>query len=86
MVFFIEINCLIDSSIQITKSNKITPISERISTSSTAFTKKRISYEDISNFEELHITEKPNKETTTESLKWVHITISNVMGNLLVNY
>ena len=31
-------------------------------------------------------TEKPNKETTTESLKWVHITISNVMGNLLVNY
>ena len=51
-----------------------------------AFIKKSISYEDISNFEELHTTEKPNKETTTESLKWVHITISNVMGNLLVNY
>lgn len=51
-----------------------------------AFIKKRISYEDISNFEELHITQKSNKEITTESLKWVYITISNVMGNLLVNY
>ncbi|MEN5133466.1 transposase, partial [Elizabethkingia anophelis] len=35
---------------------------------------------------ELHITEKSNKETTKEILKWVHITISNAKRNLLGNY
>lgn len=38
---------------------------------------KSTSYVDISNFVELHISEKSNKETTKETLKWVHITISN---------
>ncbi len=41
---------------------------------------------DISNFVELYITEKSNKETTKETLKWVHITISNAKRNFLGNY
>ncbi|WP_143755898.1 transposase, partial [Kaistella haifensis] len=40
----------------------------------------------ISDFVELHITEKSDKETTNETLKWVHITISNAKRNLLGNY
>ena len=38
----------------------------------------------------LHYTEKSdkqtNKQTTIETLKWVHITISNAKRNLLGNY
>ncbi len=32
------------------------------------------------------ITKKSNKETTKETLQWVHITISNAKRNLLGNY
>ena len=35
---------------------------------------------------EIHITEKSNKETTTETLRWVHIAISNAKRNSLRNY
>ncbi|SIT96750.1 ISXO2-like transposase domain-containing protein, partial [Epilithonimonas bovis DSM 19482] len=49
-------------------------------------TDKSTSYVDISDFVELHITEKSDKETTNETLKWVHITISNAKRNLLGNY
>lgn len=35
---------------------------------------------------ELHITEKSDKETTTDTLKWVHIFISNAKRNFLGNY
>jgi ISXO2-like transposase domain len=34
----------------------------------------------------MHITEKSNKETITETLKWVHITISNAKCNFFGNY
>ena len=34
----------------------------------------------------MHITEKSNKETTKETLKWLYITISNAKRNLLANY
>ncbi|SIT97023.1 ISXO2-like transposase domain-containing protein, partial [Epilithonimonas bovis DSM 19482] len=57
-----------------------------IDNQSIVFTDKSTSYVDISDFVELHITEKSDKETTNETLKWVHITISNAKRNLLGNY
>tara|TARA_R110002126_G_scaffold36321_1_gene110652 strand:+ start:870 stop:1586 length:717 start_codon:yes stop_codon:yes gene_type:complete len=61
-------------------------VQESIDEKSIVFTDKSTSYVDISDFVELHITEKSNKETTKETLKWVHITISNAKRNLLGNY
>lgn len=61
-------------------------IKESIDNESIVFTDKSTSYVDISDFVELHITEKSDKETTKETLKWVHITISNAKRNLLGNY
>jgi len=53
---------------------------------SIVFTDKSTSYIDIADYVELHITEKSDKKTTEETLKWVHITISNAKRNLLGNY
>ncbi len=53
---------------------------------SIVFTDKSTSYIDIADFVELHITEKSDKEMTKETLKWVHITISNAKRNLLGNF
>lgn len=53
---------------------------------SIVFTDKSTSYIDIADFVELHITEKSDKQTTKETLKWVHITISNAKRNLLGNF
>lgn len=50
------------------------------------FSDKSTSYVDIADLVELHIMEKSDKETTTETLRWVHITISNAKRNLLGNY
>lgn len=61
-------------------------VSESIDEKSIVFTDQSTSYVDIANFVELHVTEKSNKETTKETLKWVHITISNAKRNLLGNY
>jgi len=61
-------------------------IKESIGEKSIVFTDRSTSYVDIADFMELHITEKSNKETTIETLKWVHITISNAKRNLLGNY
>lgn len=61
-------------------------VRESIAEKSIVFTDKSTSYLDIADFIELHITEKSNKETTKETLKWVHITISNAKRNLLGNY
>jgi transposase-like protein len=63
-----------------------TTVKESIAEKSIVFTDKSTSYVDISDFIELHIMEKSNKETTKETLKWVHITISNAKRNLLGNY
>ena len=41
---------------------------------------------DISDFVELHIMEKKFKRNYQETLKWVHIAISNAKKNLLGNY
>lgn len=61
-------------------------VKESIDNQSIVFTDKSTSYVDISDFVELHITEKSDERTTNETLKWVHITISNAKRNLLGNY
>ena len=61
-------------------------VKESIANKSIVFTDKSTSYVDIADFIELHITEKSNKETTKETLKWVHIAISNAKRKLLGNY
>ena len=50
------------------------------------FTDKSTSYVDIADYIEMHVTEKSSKESTEETLKWVHIFISNAKRNLLGNY
>lgn len=53
---------------------------------SIVFTDRSTSFVDITDFVELHVTEKSNRETTEDTLKWVHIFISNAKRNLLGNY
>lgn len=61
-------------------------ISESLDEKSIVFSDRSTSYIDISDFVELHITEKSDKQTTTETLRWVHIFISNAKRNFLGNY
>lgn len=61
-------------------------VKESLDEQSIVFTDKSTSYVDIADFVELHISEKSDKQTTKETLKWVHITISNAKRNLLGNY
>lgn len=61
-------------------------IQESLKDTSIVFTDKSTSYIDIADLVELHYTEKSDKQTTIETLKWVHITISNAKRNLLGNY
>ncbi|MEA3448463.1 MAG: IS1595 family transposase [Bacteroidota bacterium] len=61
-------------------------VAESFDEKSIVFTDKSTSYIDISNFVELHVMEKSDKQTTKETLRWVHITISNAKRNLLGNY
>lgn len=61
-------------------------VEECLDEQSIVFTDQSTSYVDIADFVELHITEKSDEKTTKETLKWVHITISNVKRNLLGNY
>ncbi|WP_300435510.1 IS1595 family transposase [Christiangramia sp.] len=61
-------------------------VRESIDEKSIVFTDKSTSYVDIADYVELHITEKSNKDTTKETLKWVHLAISNAKRNLLGNY
>jgi hypothetical protein len=61
-------------------------VKESISEKSILFSDKSTSYIDIADFVEIHITEKSNKETTTETLRWVHVAISNAKRNFLGNY
>lgn len=69
------------------KSNDIDKtIQESIDEKSIVFTDKSTSYVNIADYVELHFTEKSTKKTTKETLKWVHITISNAKRNLLGNY
>lgn len=47
---------------------------------------KSTSYVDIADYIELHVTEKSTHQTTKETLKRAHTTISNAKRNLLGNY
>ena len=50
------------------------------------FTDQSTSYVDIADFVALHITEKSDENTTKDTLRWVHITISNAKSTFLGNY
>ena len=69
------------------KSDEINnAMEESIDDKTIVFTDKSTSYVDIADYVELHITEKSSKDTTKETLKWVHIFISKAKRNLLGNY
>ena len=61
-------------------------VQESFDDMSIVFSDDSTSYVDISDYVELHISEKSSEELTTETLRWVHITISNAKRNLLGNY
>jgi hypothetical protein len=50
------------------------------------FSDKSTSYVNIADFVDIHITEKSDKETTKETLRWVHIAISNAKRNFTGTY
>ena len=50
------------------------------------FSDKSTSYVHIAGLVETQIMEKSTKETTNETLKWMHIAISNAKPNLLGVY
>lgn len=53
---------------------------------SIVFSDKSTSYVNISDYVEMHIMEKSGKETTSTTLKWVHIAIANAKRTLLGIY
>lgn len=61
-------------------------LKESLNDKTIVFTDKSTSYVDISDYVQMHITEKSTKESTVETLRWVHIFISNAKRNLLGNY
>lgn len=58
-------------------------IRENIDEKSIVLTDRATTYVDIAKYIETHITEKSNKETTSTTLKWVHIAIANAKRNFL---
>lgn len=61
-------------------------IIENIDEKSIILSDKASTYIDISKYVEAHITEKSTKETTSRTLKWVHIAIANAKRNFLGIY
>lgn len=61
-------------------------IKDSINEKSIVFSDKSTSYVDISKYVEIHVTEKSTKETTTKTLPWAHIAISNAKRNFLGIY
>ena len=57
-----------------------------IAKDSVLFTDKSSSYLNLSDYVEMHISDKSTKETTNGMLRWVHIAISNAKRNLLGIY
>ena len=57
-----------------------------IAEKSIVFSDQSTSYVNISDYVDIHITEKSSKETTISTLKWVHIAISNAKRTLLGIY
>lgn len=58
-------------------------VQENIEFESIILSDKSTSYVNLSDYVEVHIQEKSDKETTTKLLKWVHVTISNAKRWLL---
>ena len=61
-------------------------IRENIDEKSIVLSDKATTYIDIAKYVETHITEKSTKETTSTTLKWVHIAIANAKRNFLGIY
>ena len=61
-------------------------VKESFDEKSIVFTDDSTSYVDISDYVELHFSEKSSEKLTKETLRWVHITISNAKRNFLGNY
>jgi len=61
-------------------------VKKNISKEAVLITDKSTSYEDFSKMFDTHVSFKSDKATTKTTLKWVHITISNVKRNLLGVY
>jgi len=61
-------------------------VSKNINEQSIIFSDKSTSYVDIADYVEIHVTEKSDEKTTKETLKWVHIAISNAKRTLLGIY
>lgn len=50
------------------------------------FTNKSTSYVNIADYVKIHMSEKSNEQTIKETLKWVHIAISNAKRNFAGTY
>lgn len=61
-------------------------VSKNINEQSIIFSDKSTSYVDIADYVEIHVTEKSDKNTTKDTLKWVHIAISNAKRTFLGIY
>lgn len=61
-------------------------IKESCDEKSIVFTDDSTSYVHISDYVELHVTEKSSEKLTKKTLRWVHIAISNAKRNLLGKY
>jgi hypothetical protein len=53
---------------------------------SIVFTDQSTSYVNIADYVEIHLSKKSNEQTTKETLKWVHIAISNAKRNFAGTY
>lgn len=53
---------------------------------SIVFTDKSTSYVNLADYVDIHISEKSTGQTTKETLKWVHIVISNAKRNFVGTY
>ena len=61
-------------------------VKESFDEKSIVFTDDSTSYVDIADYVELHFSEKSSEKLTKETLRWVHITISNAKRNFLGNH
>ena len=61
-------------------------LQQSIKEKSIVFSDKSTSYVNISDYVEVHITQKSSPQTTDETLQWVHIAISNAKRTLLGIY
>jgi transposase-like protein len=61
-------------------------IEKNVTPDSVLFTDQSNSYQDIHRYVDLHVTEKSSIETTTKTLRWVHIAISNAKRTFLGVY